>query len=414
MSILFVTADCPYGSGEYYLHDELISLTGKIQDLRILPAKHLLKKRIHHESASYLGQYVLSMCAKGNLGLIKRLHRIIKLLLFRPRDMLSAISAAFKNYYGKSSIFQKLYCVALAIWVYSLVGDKQIRHVHTTSFTNLLCVGIPIAALLKVPHSFTIHAWNHKFTEKQTLASLRYSINISSSVRCISELIHRRLLFYNLALRNVAVVHLPMVATQSKYVWPKYRDTTFRIFTPATAIPRKGLKNAIYSAKHLCDNGFPFQWYFYGKNPTASARSQYIIDCEKLVDELGLSNVFFLKNTIDNANLLRLYTMSTHNNIVCLSSSDIDGYPEGLPHSLIQSASLGVPIVATYSGAIDELVDFNSPSLVPQDNPIALSNAIMTIATDEKIRTSSLEYCTKKIKQDFGTLAPIKYYLSLI
>ena len=55
---------------------------------------------------------------------------------------------------------------------------------------------------------------------------------------------------------------------------------------------------------------------------------------------------------------------------------------EGTPVSLIEAAAAGLPAVATDVGGVGEVVSHDTGILVPPNDPQALANAILTMATD--------------------------------
>jgi len=59
---------------------------------------------------------------------------------------------------------------------------------------------------------------------------------------------------------------------------------------------------------------------------------------------------------------------------------------EGTPVSLIEAAAAGLPAVATDVGGVSEVVNEGTGILVPPNDPQALANAILTMATDSNRR----------------------------
>ena len=69
--------------------------------------------------------------------------------------------------------------------------------------------------------------------------------------------------------------------------------------------------------------------------------------------------------------------------VFCLSS-----HHEGLPVSLMDAMTLGLPTVATHVGGIPEAVRHNIEGLlVPPGRPELLAAALQTMCSDEALRT---------------------------
>lgn len=70
--------------------------------------------------------------------------------------------------------------------------------------------------------------------------------------------------------------------------------------------------------------------------------------------------------------------------VVCLPST----YGEGLPKSLLEAASSGIPIVTTDSpGCRDTVADGETGYIVPRDSPERVSSAIARLVSDSDLRT---------------------------
>ena len=98
--------------------------------------------------------------------------------------------------------------------------------------------------------------------------------------------------------------------------------------------------------------------------------------CE-LRDALGLDGVFEFLGTSDDA-------------VVVMSAFDIfalTSVREGKPVALMESLSMGLPIVATTVGGVPEMISNGIEGfLVPESNPEAVAEAILTLARGKQLR----------------------------
>ncbi|WP_087017660.1 glycosyltransferase family 4 protein [Thaumasiovibrio subtropicus] len=87
-----------------------------------------------------------------------------------------------------------------------------------------------------------------------------------------------------------------------------------------------------------------------------------------------------------------------HADIACLPS-----YREGLPKSLIEAASCGLPIVTTDTPGCRQLIDVKDPNgvLVPPRNAVALADAIQGLVENPKLRKVYGEQSRKMAKSKF-------------
>ena len=70
--------------------------------------------------------------------------------------------------------------------------------------------------------------------------------------------------------------------------------------------------------------------------------------------------------------------------------------------SIAEAMSCGIPIIATKTGGITELVDKNSGILVEPKNAIELASAIIKLATSEELRVGMGQSAFKRIIKHFS------------
>lgn len=74
---------------------------------------------------------------------------------------------------------------------------------------------------------------------------------------------------------------------------------------------------------------------------------------------------------------------------------------EGLPLSLLEAMSAGVPVIATAVGAIPELINPKNGTLIPSGNVAALSEAIIGMLSSPKLGASKALEAQRTIAQSF-------------
>jgi glycosyltransferase involved in cell wall biosynthesis len=87
---------------------------------------------------------------------------------------------------------------------------------------------------------------------------------------------------------------------------------------------------------------------------------------------------------------------------------------EGLPCSLLEAMSLGLPLVATSVGGIPELIrDGENGLLVPPNNKEALANALLALASSPDLRQKMGEAGLKRYNLEFNREAAMEKLLSV-
>lgn len=134
----------------------------------------------------------------------------------------------------------------------------------------------------------------------------------------------------------------------------------------------KGLVDLIRSAIYVCQ-GYPnIRFILAGKGSLER-------HLRKLVHNLNLDKNVSFVGYIDQNALLRYYQNAT---LYVLPS-----YYEGLPTTILEAMSCGIPVVATaVAGTSAVIRDSENGFLVPPKDPEKLSEAIIKLVEDEKLR----------------------------
>ena len=147
---------------------------------------------------------------------------------------------------------------------------------------------------------------------------------------------------------------------------------TCTIIMVARLIKEKGIYEFIASAEMSYEERLPLKFIVVGSpdgnNPSSLTRAEY----ENLLKNPAIECVGFTENVLP---------LLQRADIACLPS-----YREGLPRSLIEACSCGLPIVTTDTVGCREIVINNNGLIVPVGDKEALFNAIKTLAFSEKLR----------------------------
>ena len=135
---------------------------------------------------------------------------------------------------------------------------------------------------------------------------------------------------------------------------------------------RKGLIDLIKSAKYVCQEHADIKFILTGKGTI----KKYL---ERKISELGLKNNFYFAGFVDRGTLLEYYQNAT---VYVLPS-----YYEGLPTTLLEAMSCGIPSIATDVEGSSELIkDGETGLLVPPRDPNRLAEAILRLLDDVELR----------------------------
>ncbi len=135
---------------------------------------------------------------------------------------------------------------------------------------------------------------------------------------------------------------------------------------------RKGLIDFIESAKYVCRKYVDIKFILTGKGTIKN----YL---ERRIDSFGLKKNFCFTGFVDRSMLLEYYQNAA---IYVLPS-----YYEGLPTTLLEAMSCGIPSIATnVEGSSEVIIDGETGLLVPPKDPEKLAEAIIMLLENKVLR----------------------------
>jgi glycosyltransferase involved in cell wall biosynthesis len=150
---------------------------------------------------------------------------------------------------------------------------------------------------------------------------------------------------------------------------------------------RKGLVDLIESAKYVCQEHSDIKFILTGKGPN----KKYL---EQRINELSLNKNIYFAEFVDRSKLLEYYQNAT---VYVLPS-----YYEGLPTTLLEAMSCGIPSIATdVEGSSELITDGKTGLLAPPRNPKRLADAILRLLDDEELRQKLGDNARKHIVSNY-------------
>jgi glycosyltransferase involved in cell wall biosynthesis len=134
---------------------------------------------------------------------------------------------------------------------------------------------------------------------------------------------------------------------------------------------------------------------------------------EKYAAGLGLSDLVRFTGLYDHHELLR--RLAEHCwDVALLPSLETREEREGIPVFLMEAMSAAVPVVATNTGGIPELVAPGSGILVPQREAKAIADALALLATDVDLRQRLGQAGAQRVREQFAVEASVSALLGEI
>ena len=156
-------------------------------------------------------------------------------------------------------------------------------------------------------------------------------------------------------------------------------DGNWRVMQACRLIPKKGVATSLRAFAIFKKDHPQAKFYIAGKGPLQP-------ELEMLAAGLGIFKDVHFVGFLSQSKLMELYA-SSH---LFLHPSEMppDENQEGVPNSILEAMATGLPVAATQHGGIPEAVEHGRTGwLVPEEDHIALANAMQEIARSPRVLT---------------------------
>jgi glycosyltransferase involved in cell wall biosynthesis len=249
----------------------------------------------------------------------------------------------------------------------------KIGHLHAQFANRPTTVAMLASRLTGIPYSFTAHAtdiFKHRVDRKvlaRKVEESRFVVTVSdfnrSYLRDIAPEGEGKL---RRVLNGIDVDRFAPNGTPP--------HDPFRILCVARLVEKKGLPHLIEACRLLDERGVDFECVMVGKGRLRSPLAAAIKDA-------GLRKRVLLAGPKTQGEILEEYHRAHVYALPAIVGSD--GNREGLPVSIVEALSCGLPVVSTTVTGIPEAVhDGHNGLLVEPGDPVAFADALESVARD--------------------------------
>ena len=314
----------------------------------------------------------------------------LKIILLNPFKSLKAFAYIFKS--RKLLIaMQNLAVFFKALWVADIALKWKADHIYAQWAATTTTMALVASEITGVPFSFTAHRWD-------LVANNLLALKIEKSV--LARFISKQGLELSASLcagakKNMEVHHVGVYLPEiTNPIVPPDKNKPFVMICPANLFPVKGHKYLIEAISLVIKAGYNVRLIIAGDG--------YLMEeLQQLSNKLDLSNIITYNGLISHDHLMGLYR---NRKIDCtvLASVDLgDGLHEGIPVSLIEAMSWGIPVISTKTGGIPELLAGNAGLMVPDKDSQSLSSAIINLINDSNLYISTAKIGLERIKAEY-------------
>lgn len=380
MKLAYVTAKFPFWPGEQFFEPEIRSLEA-LAEVTIVPIRPS-GARSHYPE---LGAETIA----GGLFAPRVIGAALAETFRAPLQVAGALgSVAF----GTSSLRARI--VNLAVFPKGLAVAREVRrrgieHIHAQWLTTPATVAYVASRISGVPFSLSGHSHDLFAGNLLAVKIAHATFTRVVSRRNLHDLVAR--LPHELAER-CHVVHLGVGVPQA-VKQPPVRVA--RILCSARLDPIKGHHDLLAALALVRDRGAEFVCELAGDG---ELRAEIAAEIERL----GLGGHVRMLGGVDHERLLASLAKGDYD-LAALASLERGDEHEGIPVALMEAMAAGLPVVATRTGSVDELVDAAAGILVEQRDPPALAEALERLIRDVTLRRQLGEQARARIKGEFET-----------
>jgi glycosyltransferase involved in cell wall biosynthesis len=301
----------------------------------------------------------------------------LETIITRPGAYWSLWAGVLRKTWGSANFFfGAIGILPKCVWMAREMQNDGISHVHAHFANHPAVAAYAIHQLTGIPYSFTahgsdLHVDRRMLPEKVEAAAFVVAISSYNKSMIVEECLGRHA-------EKVHVVHCgvdPEWFGQRRPCAPRSR---FEFVCVASFELVKGHRFLIAACERLAMRGVDFACHLVGDGPRRK-------DIERQIATAGLRDRIVLHGARTRREVARLVARSDA--AVLASAPTRSGKREGIPVALMEAMSAGLPVVASRTGGIPELVHHDHNGfLVPPGDSAALADALERLAVDATLR----------------------------
>jgi glycosyltransferase involved in cell wall biosynthesis len=272
-----------------------------------------------------------------------------------------------------------------ALWLADCARDIGADHVHAHRASAASTLAMLAGEMTGIPWSFTAHRWDifedNLLGEKVRRA--RFARFIARSGVEEARRVAGRVLD-----EKAVVIHMgvPLPAAGGMAVRP---SGTPVLLCPASLTSRKGHRYLLEAVALLVRNGVDVDLWLAGQGPERDALRARVVS-------LGIAGRVRFLGQMPQAQILDWYRTGQIFSVV------LPSLHEGIPVSLMEAMSCGVPVISSRVGGTPELLEAGAGLLVPPADPAALADAITSLLEDARLWARTARIGRDRVEREFA------------
>jgi glycosyltransferase involved in cell wall biosynthesis len=279
-----------------------------------------------------------------------------------------------------------------AVYLAEEMRVQQIQHIHAHFCINAATVALVASRMLDISFSFTAH--NILFTDR---VILKEKIKAASFVAAISHFTREFLVRQtpdNSIGHKIHIVHCGISPDDFAPLEVKPATDKPTLLFVGQLCERKGAPVLVEACRVLVERGVNFRCVIVGEGPKRAL-------VEDLVEQHALHEEIELVGTVFQEHIKAFFQRADVFVLPCVTASN--GDMDGVPVSLMEAMAVEVAAVSTHVSGIPELIeDGVSGLLVPEQDCLALADALQRALEDDELRSRLGKNGRRKVIREFN------------
>jgi colanic acid/amylovoran biosynthesis glycosyltransferase len=391
VKLAYVTALFPFAYAEQFFEEEVRSLSREVEVL-VVPTRPPADQPCYTDVGDALHLPLLS-------------PRVLALAARETaRAPLRALAALAQVAFGRGSSLRargvNLAAFPKALAVAHEVRRRGIDHVHAAWLTTPATIAWVVSRMTGVPFSATAHqhdVFAHNLVRVKAREGTFIRVISARNAEHLREQLPPELR------ERVVVGHLG-VALPATVAVPEPR--TPRILCAARLCIWKGHRYLLDALALLRDRGVAFTCDLAGDGELRA-------DVTAAIARLRLADCVHMLGNVPHAQLVTKVNAGDYDLLV-LASTERHGEHEGIPVAVMEAMAAALPVVVTKTGSLPELVAPEFGVLVPQRDPQALAEGLLSLLSDRDARLTRGRAGRERIRAEFETVVTTRTLLDWI
>jgi len=393
------TSQVPWGMSEAFVLTEIAELKRRVGALVVVPVRPR-GAMFHGELAREVGENavripLLSVAViAGAIAMCVRSFRRVVQTLIEVIVGSDSWGVLMRNL----AVFPK------ALYVTGVVQEFGAEHIHAHWASVPATMAFVVSRLTGVPWSFTAHRWdigeNNMLRAKVLAANFARVISLRGRQEVLRIIGEREW-------STLRTIHMGTVVSNGLPALRTRDDRGFSIGCIGNLLEVKGHRYLIEACHILRDRGLSYTCHIVGGGPLWAA-------LDVMVAKHGLQDRVRLHGPVPHDRVIEMLRRREFDVVVHPSVRTTDGAEEGIPVALMEALAHRVPVIATETGAIPELLDGGAGILVKPARPEELAEAIERVLLDPGYRTSLGEAGFLRVLMGFNIVTVVDEIVSLI